>query len=380
LSYASTVENVFTYPFGQNPALYTGATLATPPNPNIKWEESTQFDVGVELRMFNDKLTAEFDYYVKTTEDLLMQEIIPGYIGATNNPTSNLGEIQNKGFEATLGYRFTLGQVAFRVGANYTTFTNEVINVAGDAGFIQGYSWPVRNTPITRMTEGFPVGHFVGYKTDGLFQSQDEVFRHFNSEGVLLHPNAKAGDIRFVDVNGDGVINSMDITDIGSPWPDHILGLNLYAEYKGFDVGILFSSQLGHEIFRAYERSDITYTNYQTFWLDRWTPENPGNTYPRLVSNDPNNNQRPSDFYLEDGSFLRMRNLQIGYALPESLLEKVKLTGLRFYLSGTNIFTITDYNGFDPDIGSNNWILDTGIDKGYYPSNRTFGGGITITM
>jgi hypothetical protein len=172
----------------------------------------------------------------------------------------------------------------------------------------------------------------------------------------------------------------MDITDIGSPWPDHILGLNLYAEYKGFDVGILFSSQLGHEIFRAYERSDITYTNYQTFWLDRWTPENPGNTYPRLVSNDPNNNQRPSDFYLEDGSFLRMRNLQIGYALPESLLEKVKLTGLRFYLSGTNIFTITDYNGFDPDIGSNNWILDTGIDKGYYPSNRTFGGGITITM
>lgn len=380
LSYASTIENVFTYPFGLNQTLFTGAALATPPNPNIKWEESVQLDIGLELRLLDGRLTAEVDYYRKNTKDLLMNQIIPGYVGATNNPVSNLGEIQNQGIEAGLGYRLSLGELTINTNLNYTTFTNEVINVAGEAGFLQGYSWPVRNTPITRMTEGFPVGHFVGYVTDGIFQNQAEVFSHLSPEGDLLQPNAKPGDIRFVDVNRDGVLNSDDITNIGSPWPGHILGFSLSATYKGFDFSALLSAQLGHDIYRAYERSDITYTNYQTFWLDRWTQENPGNTYPRLVSNDPNNNQRPSDFYVEDASFFRLRNLQVGYNIPPRLLQKVSLSGLRIYFSANNLVTLTDYSGFDPDIGTNGWILDTGIDKGYYPSNKVIGGGIKITM
>jgi TonB-linked SusC/RagA family outer membrane protein len=380
LAYASTIENVFTYAFGQPQTLYTGATLATPPNPNIKWEESVQLDVGVEARFFNDRITTEFDYYIKNTKDLLMSEIIPGYVGATNNPISNLGEIQNKGFEASVGYKFAIGDVRFNATLNYTTFKNEVINVAGETGFLQGWGWPVRNTAITRMTEGLPVGHFVGYVTDGIFQSEAEVFSHLNSNGDVLQPKAKPGDIRFVDVNGDGIINSDDISNIGSPWPDHIIGLSLGANYGGFDLSLILSTQLGHDIYRTYERSDVTFTNYQSFWLDRWTESNPGNTYPRLVSTDPNNNQRPSDFYVEDGSFLRLRNLQLGYNLPSRLLQKMKLSELRIYASANNLFTITNYTGFDPDIGTNGWILDTGIDKGYYPSNRTIGGGIKITM
>lgn len=380
LAFASTIQNVFTYPFGLSQALSRGAALATPPNPNIKWEESIQFDLGVELRMFDDKLTAEFDYYQKTTSDLLMNQIIPGYLGATNDPISNLGEIRNEGIEAMIGYRVSLGKVKLSANFNYTTFTNEVTRVAGETGFLQGYSWPVRNTPITRMSEGFPVGHFVGYVADGIFQSQQEVFSHINSQGDPLQPKASPGDIRFLDINGDGVIDSEDITDIGSPWPDHILGLTLSGSAGGFDFSLILSAQLGHDIYRTYERSDITFTNYQTFWLDRWTPENPGNTYPRLVSNDPNNNQRPSSFYVEDASFLRLRNLQVGYNLPSSLLEKVRLKGLRLYFSANNLITVTGYNGFDPDIGTNGWILDTGIDKGFYPSNRTLGGGIKITM
>jgi TonB-linked SusC/RagA family outer membrane protein len=378
LAYAARVENVFTYPYGDN--LITGASLATPPNPNIKWEESQQIDIGLEARFFNDQLGLEVDYYQKSTKDLLMAQIIPGYLGATNNPISNLGEIKNSGIEAALNYRFNLGGVKISTGLNYTHFTNEVVNVAGDAGFLQGYTWPVRNTPITRMTEGFPVGHFVGYRTDGIFQNQEEVFSHLNADGELLQPKAKAGDIRFLDVNGDGVIDSDDITDIGSPWPDHIFGFTFGAKYKGFDLNMILSTQLGHDIFRAYERSDITFTNYQSFWLDRWTPDNPSNDLPRLVSNDPNNNQRPSDFYLEDGSFLRMRNFQVGYSLPVSLLEKVKLSGFRIYFSANNLFTLTNYRGFDPEIGTNGWILDTGIDKGFYPANKTIGGGIKITM
>jgi len=380
LTYAPRIESVFSYPFGVDPALNTGSSLATPPNPNIKWEESRQFDLGLEVRLWDDKLTTEFDFYIKNTKDLLMAQIIPGFIGATNNPISNLGEIQNTGFEASINYKFDLASIKFNTGLNYTTFKNEVIDVAGETGFIDGWSWPVRNQPITRMTEGFPVGHFVGYETDGIFRSQDEVFSHISNTGDVLQPNAKPGDIRFVDVNRDGLINTDDIADIGSPWPNHVIGLTLGASFKGFDFNAVLGTQLGHDIFRTYERSDVSYTNYQDFWLDRWTPENPNGSLPRLVSNDPNNNQRPSDFYIEDGSFLRLRNIQLGYSLPKRISNKIKLKGLRVYASANNLLTVTNYRGFDPEIGTSGWILDTGIDKGFYPSNKTIGGGIKITL
>jgi len=195
-----------------------------------------------------------------------------------------------------------------------------------------------------------------------------------------LQPKAQPGDIRFLDVNDDGVINTDDITDLGSPWPDHILGLSINMNYKGFDLSAIFGSQIGHEIFRTYERSDVTYTNYQSFWLDRWTPENPSETMPRLVSIDVNSNQRPSDFYLEDATFLRLKNFQIGYSLPKSWLNTIKAKEMRIYFSSNNLFTFTNYRGFDPEIGTSGWILDTGIDKGFYPSNKTFGGGVKITF
>lgn len=381
LSYAATIENVFTYAFGEDDqTLLTGAALATPPNPNVKWEESEQIDIGVDIELLEGQVTIEADVYRKSTKDLLMAQVIPGFVGATNNPISNLGEIRNQGVEVGVGHRLKLGAMTLRSKLNYTHFTNEVINVAGESGFLQGWSWPVRNTPITRMTEGFPVGHFVGYQNDGIFQSQAEIFTHINSAGDLLQPDAQPGDLKFLDTNGDGEINSDDIGDLGSPWPDHILGLSFSLDYKGIDVSAVFAAQIGHQIFRAYERSDVTYTNYQTFWLDRWTPDNPGAEYPRLASLDVNNNQRPSDFYIEDGSFFRMRNFQIGYNIPSSILSKAKVKQLRVYFSANNLFTVTNYQGFDPDIGTNGWILDTGIDKGFYPSNKTFGGGVKVTF
>ena len=380
LTFASRVENSFSYPFGVEQSLNTGSALATPPNPNIKWEESVQLDIGVEFRLWRDQLTAEIDYYEKSTKDLLMSQVIPGFIGATNDPISNLGEIQNKGLEASLTYKFNIGGVKFTTGLNYTTFNNTVINVAGDLNYLNGWSWPVRNQPITRMSEGFPVGHFVGYVTDGIFQDQEEVFRHIGPNGDLLQPSADAGDLRFVDLNNDGKINTDDITNIGSPWPDHIIGFTFSAKYKGIDFNFILGSQIGHDIYRTYERSDITYSNYQDFWLNRWTPDNPSSDIPRLVSNDPNNNQRPSDFYVEDGTFLRLRNIQLGYSLPSSLLYRVKLKGVKIYASANNLVTLTNYQGFDPEIGTSGWILDTGIDKGFYPSNKTIGGGIKITL
>lgn len=380
LGFSSQVVNSFSYALGSDHSLNRGSALATVPNPNLKWEESVQFDVGVEVKLFDDRLSGEFDYYVKTTADLLGNELVPGYLGVTDFPLSNLGEIQNKGFEASISYRQSIGDLNISTRLNYTTFKNTVTEVPGTSTFINGWNWPVRNAAITRMSEGEPVGHFVGYKTLGIFQDQTEVFSHLSNSGDVLQPNAAPGDLIFADVNKDGVINSEDITSIGSPWPDHIFGWNITASYKGFDLSALFSTQIGHDIFRTYERSDVTFSNYQTFWLDRWTEDNKGSIYPRLVSNDPNGNQRPSDFYVEDGSFLRLRNVQIGYNLPSQLLEKVSLTGVKIYLSGNNLLTLTNYNGFDPEIGTNGWILDTGIDKGYYPSNKTIGGGIKITM
>ncbi len=380
LGFEATIENVFTYAFGQTSNLAIGSALATPPNPDLKWEESVQTDLGVELELFDGEVDLSIDLYRKTTKDLLMERFIPGFVGATNNPISNQGEIRNQGIEMALGRKQVVGDFTFTSRLTYTHFKNTVIEVAGETGYLQGWSWPVRNTPITRMTEGFPVGHFVGYMADGIFQSDAEVFSHINSEGDLLQPNAAPGDIRFLDVNEDGVIDSEDITNIGSPWPDHIIGLNLNVKWKGFDLSTVLSTQIGHDIYRTYERSDVTFSNYQTFWLDRWTPENPSAEYPRLVFGDPNNNQRPSSFYVEDGTFFRLRNLQIGYSLPKDIVEKMKLQGLRIFFTGNNLFTSTTYRGFDPDIGTNGWILDTGIDKGFYPSNRTIGGGMKLTF
>ena len=346
----------------------------------MKWEESEQIDLGVEIGLFNDKLSIEADVYRKSTKDLLMEQRIPGFIGATNNPTSNLGEIRNQGVEVGIGYRMGQRDLKLSTQFNYTHFKNEVISVAGETGFLNGWGWPVRNTPITRMTEGYAVGHFVGYESAGVFQSQAEIFSHLNSEGDLLQPNAEPGDLRFLDSNGDGVINSDDITDIGNPWPKHIIGVTANLQYKDFYVNAVFNAQLGHDIYRTYERSDVTFSNYQSFWLDRWTPEAPSADLPRLTSIDPNNNQRPSDFYVEKGNFLRLRNLQIGWNLPREWTHRAKMKEVKVYLTGNNLFTVTNYRGFDPDIGTSGWILDTGIDKGFYPTNRSLGAGLNVTF
>ncbi len=379
LAFAARIVPAFAAPIGGQ--IVTGAAPASIPNPDIRWEASNQIDLGVEIRLFDDALTAEFDIYQKTTEDLLQAQPIPGLSGATENPISNLGEIRNRGFEASVNYKFNVGKVRISTGLNYTTFSNEVIDVAGEAGFIEGWRWPVRNQAITRLSEGFPVGHFVGLQTDGIFQSENEVFSHIGTNGALLQPNAQPGDLRFVDTNGDNVINTDDITDIGSPWPDHIIGFTLGASIGGFDFNAVLGTQIGHDIFRAYERSDITFTNYQDFWLDRWTPENPGNDLPRLSTLDLNNNQRASDFYVEDGTFLRLRNLQVGYNFSSDILDKISVQGLRLYVSANNLFTLTGYRGFDPEIGTNNNdILDTGIDRGFYPSNTSLGAGLRVTF
>ncbi len=380
LGYASVIGYTGDYQFGKpgNQTIVQGLSSLYLDNPNLKWEESKQLDIGVEVGLLDDKITFELDYYRKTTSDLLMNATTAIYIG-NKPPIANVGEVVNSGFELEANYRQTFGDFNLNIGLNAATLTNEVTKVT-DNGFIDGYTWPVRNTVITRMQVGNPIGYFRGFKTDGVFNNDNEIFGYINKDGDPIQPMAVPGDLKFVDMNGDGKIDNDDITNIGKPWATVTLGLNVSATYKGFDLRMLFASSIGNDIYRSYERQDVINNNYQTEWLDRWTETNPEGKYPRLTTIDGNNNTRASDFYVENGSYLRLKNLQIGYNLPRTLLETVKMKSLRVYLSFDNLFTVTSYTGFDPEIGNTGWILDTAIDKGFYPQLKTVGLGLNASF
>ncbi|MEQ9231927.1 MAG: SusC/RagA family TonB-linked outer membrane protein, partial [Cyclobacteriaceae bacterium] len=233
----------------------------------------------------------------------------------------------------------------------------------------------------TRTIEGNPVTSFYGFKTAGIFQSDLEVLQHINGEGLQLQPDAAPGDIRFVDTNGDGVISDADKTIIGSPLPDWTFGSTISLAYRNFDFSSLLVGQLGNEVFNGIGRPDILTSNRQTFIMDRWTPENPSNSVPRFVANDGNKNYtRPTDLLnIEDGSFLRIKNIQFGYNFPSTMLDKFGCQNWRIYVSAENLLTFTKYTGPDPEVGGTS-VRDTGIDRGIYPQARTFRIGTSITF
>lgn len=387
LTFSSLIApNIFTYPFGPggNQTVYYGGAPVALSNPLLGWEESRQLDIGLETRIFKNRVGLELDYYRKVTSGLLIvNQSIP--IIAGNNPSfSNIGEVLNSGFEFKIDFGGNFRKVDYSVSLNGTTLNNVVTQVDGNLGFVNGYNWPVRNAFITRMETDRPLFYFRGYQTNGIFQSQEDVFRHVNSNGDLLQPNARPGDIRFVDTNGDGRIDLNDWTEIGKPWADFIFGANFNLNYKAFDLSMLVSGQLGNQVYRTFERQDIPNRNYLASWVDRWSPNNPTGTLPRVAlgaSNPIANNNSPSDFFVEDASFARIRNLQIGYSLPNKVLEKAKIAKARIYLSGDNLLTLTKYSGFDPEIGVPNYnVFAAGIDRGFYPQLRSYGGGVQLTF
>ncbi len=380
LGYAAVIGNTGAYQFGKpnSQGIYPGLSSLYLDNPNLRWEQSKQLDIGLEVGLFNDQLTMELDYYNKTTSDLLMSATTAIYIG-NRPPTANVGEVVNKGFELEMNYRQKVKDVNFNIGLNVATLKNEVTKVT-DNGFIDGYTWPVRNTVITRMEVGRPIGYFRGFKTDGVFNSRQDIFRYINSSGDPIQPDAQPGDLKYVDVNGDGKIDNNDITEIGKPWADLTLGLNLTADWKGFDLRMLFAASIGNDIFRSFERQDVINNNYTTEWLNRWSETNVNGNYPRVTTLDLNNNSRASDFFVEDGSYLRLKSLQVGYTIPSKIASKAYLQSMRIYLSVDNLLTITGYSGLDPEIGSGGWILDTAIDKGFYPQVKTFGFGLNASF
>ncbi len=357
-------------------------------NEDVKWESSEQLDIGIESGLFDNRLTTVFDYYKKTTNDLLQEQIGLSSIGVPLN-FANVGTMENEGFEFSVNWRSKIGALDYSFGLNGGYNKNTMVEVANEAGFIVGASWALAGE-VTRTIQGFPVTSFYGFKTEGIFQTQNDVFAHIANDGSLIQPNAQPGDIRFVDINGDGKISDDDRTVLGSPIPDWTIGANVSLAYKNFDFYALFTGQLGNELFNGINRPDITTSNRQAWILNRWTENNPSNTIPRFVSSDANENyKRATDLLnIEDGSYVRLKNVQIRYNIPRSILDKFKCEAWNFYISAENVVTFTKYSGPDPEVGASvdfegsgvSSIRDMGVDRGIYPQARTFRIGTSITF
>lgn len=372
-SLTATGNNVL---FGKQAVKFNGSKAQRLANPDLKWEESEQTDIGVDFGFFNSALTFSVDYYKKKTNGMIIEMPIPSYVGETK-PLGNVGDMENSGVEFELGYKWKIADAHFSVKANATYLKNELKNLGNDTGYIDLDGIQGLSGGGTRGSNGQPFPYFFGYKTAGVFQNMDEVRSYVDKDGNMIMPDAQPGDTRFVDVNGDGQITSDDRTNIGNGTPDWTFGLNLNADWKGFDFNIFFQGVAGADVFDGTYRADVASGNYPSWMLGRWTGEGTSNKYPRLVSGNATN-WMVSDLYVCDGSYLRLKNITLGYTLPQSLTSKLAIQRLRFYVQAENLITWTKYWGFDPEISSGGTSL--GVDRGIYPQARTWTIGVNISF
>ena len=372
--FSSLVETgIIVYPFGEG--IVTGATVLETGNENIKWETTTQTDIGIEMSFLEDKISLLADYYYKRTEDILVRVPIPQSAGAFNPPYVNAGTVDNKGFEFTATIRANTGELRYDVSANIATVKNKVVSIAGTEPLLGGFG--LSDGPITRTEPGHPLGSFYLYKMEGIFQTQEEIDAH-----AFQDDQTRPGDIKFADLNGDNVINDKDRAHLGSPFPDFTYGLNLSLRYKNFDLSALVQGVQGNDVYFlygnfAYEVPLRGFNSYSDL-LNRWTPTNTNTDIPRVSVDDKNRNRRISTRFLEDGSYLRLRNLTLGYDLSP-IIKSGSIKSWRIYVSGQNLLTITDYSGLDPEIQANSndtrgydvsSDLAVGIDWGTVPAPR----------
>ncbi|GAB3364865.1 TonB-dependent receptor [Arachidicoccus ginsenosidivorans] len=386
-AYLATVssKNIGYYFGGQDAASISVGTAPTNvANPDLKWEASEQEDIGFDATLFNH-FNLTFDWYRKTSKDWLVQPPIPDIVG-TGAPYINGGDIQNQGIEIALNYNAQLGDVNLTVGGNIAFNKNKAISVPNMDGIIHGASNILSSSTeeFYRIQNGFPVGYFWGYKTAGLFQTQADVASYTGASG-LIQPGAVPGDVKFVDLNGDGSITTADKTMIGDPNPDFTYGGNIAASYKGFDLNLNITGVSGNQIVDGTRANDRSYNNYSTTILERWHGAGTSNTTPRVTLGDEANKNYKnfSDLYIQNGDFMRLKSLSIGYDFKKGILPNLPFDQFRFYVSATNLFTITQYTGIDPEVGygnteddGNNW--SSGIDLGYYPQPRTILFGLDV--
>ena len=353
-----------------NGSITPGSSLGSIPNDDVSWENQVQMNVGIDTRIFKDKVSFSVDYFKKTVDDLLFSPNLSLYLGTPSFPTTNIGSTESTGIDATISLNSSIGALAISSNLNFTTAENKVVSINNGDKYIWGAGYGIPYRSIVRFEEGFSPGYFFGYVTDGIFQTQDEVNNHATQNGAV------PGDIRFVDVNGDGIVNDNDRTQIGDPFPDFTIGWNLNLDYKAFDLNIFTYASVGNDIYRAYERN-LNYTNRFSSTLARWTGAGTSFDEPRVTFVDSNNNTRASNRYIEDGSYLRIKNIQLGYKFPNTLIDELGFDEVRAYFQVKNALTLTEYSGFDPEI-SVGGVLNTGIDYGTYPQPRIWSMGLNI--
>lgn len=381
-TYAVYMNSGNNYVFGSgangSEVINIGAKPSGLANPNVRWEESRQTDIGLDAAFFSNRLTATVDWYRKNTAGMLLSMPVPGYSG-DSSPTGNLGDMVNSGVEFEIGYRDTYGDFNWHISANATYNKNKLTYLGDDATDLYGSSHKIGQ--LTRGEIGMPFPFFYGYKTAGVFQTAEEVAAYVNAEGNMIQPNATPGDFRFEDVNGDGKLTDADRTYIGKGIPDWTFGVNLGFEWKGIDFNMLLQGQAGVQAFNVTRRTDLYYINLPKTILNRWTGAGSTNSAPKFEFTSANENYRVSDYWVEDASFLRARNVQLGYTLPQSLTKKIFISRLRVYAQAENLFTLTKYSGCDPEVtGGNGFGTELGIDRGVYPQNRTFSVGVNLTF
>ncbi|HLF33786.1 MAG TPA: SusC/RagA family TonB-linked outer membrane protein, partial [Cyclobacteriaceae bacterium] len=364
----SLVDNGINAVFGQNGVMLPGNTYGKSGNPDLRWENTYQTDIGLELGFFEDKVTAELDYYRKQTKDILIGLQVPGYLGNGSDAriTYNAADVLNRGFELNLAWSGKIGDFDYRLGANGTTLHNETLKVSGSGGdddYLPG---------IASKTEpGYPIGSFYGYQTDGIFQDATELADYPHRS------DAEVGFLRYVDTNTDGTINGDDRVHLGSPIPTYLYGFNLNGSFKGFNLSIDLQGQGGNKIFNYKETVRPDLYNFEQHVFDRWTGAGTSDTEPKPTYG--GYNWINSDRFIYDGAFIRLRSVTLGYTVPENLSRVFRMKTAQVYVRGTNLMTLTKFPGYSPEVRNDNPI-DNGLDRGVYPIASVYSVGLNISF
>lgn len=362
--------NTSVYPFGISSGNQTALVSSTLANPYIHWEEVAQTNIGFDASLFNSRVMFSFDAYLKETRDMLVKASIPITSGFEDTTTTytNAGKVRNQGIEMSLHTINLTGELGWETNLTATYNKNKIKDLNSDVPY---YINQINNSYVTMLAKDYPINVFYGYVTDGIFQNQSEVNTH------AVQPGAEPGDIRFRDLNNDGVINDSDRTVIGNPNPSWLFSMNNSLSYKGFELSVFLQGIAGNKIYNANNIDNTGMAaayNQTTDVLKRWQGEGTSNSMPRAVFGDPNQNTRVSDRFVENGSYLRLKNITLSYTFPKQWLQKAQIENARLSLSCENVATITGYSGFDPEVGIN------GIDQNGYPISRTFSLGLNFNF
>jgi hypothetical protein len=377
-AYIQSINQSFQYTLGNSSGsggIVTGAAPSRTYNPNIKWEKNEQLNFGVDLTAFNSRINMSLDVYQRRSRDLILYVAPPLISGTYESVPFNTGLMQNRGIDLTI-----TGKVLNKPGGlNWTatgvlgTYKNKVVSMGLSAPIDNGFT---RITGGSRRIEaGYPVEYFFGFVTEGIFQNYDEINSHAaQSPGVDPTTSTAPGDIKFKDLNNDGIINDKDRTNIGNFNPTFTYGVTNNVTYKNFELTLFLQGSQGNKVLnftRWYTEGGVSNGNYSADVINRWTSTGTTNTMPRLVLNDPNGNNRVSDRFVEDASYIRLKNIRLSYSLPAKWIKGATMKKAVVYVSSQNLFTITNYSGMDPEVGG-------GVDIGFYPQARTFLAGVTI--